>query len=110
MKNGSSLCFSSKVMVWVATLPSVCSSSLPVLSARKASQERGTAGTAKRKLAVSAIKAHSPRGQPVDVRRFDRTMAVAAEVVVHIVHGDEQNVQLLIGRAERSGKHHRQPG
>src|SRR5690606_26402628 len=49
--------------------------------------------TAERELAVRALEFHPARGQPVEVRRLDDRIAVAAEVVVHVVHRDEQDVE-----------------
>ncbi len=41
------------------------------------------------------------RGQPVDVRRLHQRVPVAAQVVVQVVHGDEQHVELFPVRRNR---------
>src|SRR6476469_3888422 len=56
----------------------------------QAGQERGTAGTAKRKLAIGMFEPHAASREPIDVGLFDQWMTVAAQVVVHVVHRNEQ--------------------
>jgi hypothetical protein len=45
------------------------------------------------------FEAHSARRQPVNAGRFDKGMAVTAKIVVHIVHGNEQDIEFLRGRS-----------
>ena len=60
-----------------------------------------TAGAAQGELAVSAIELHAHFRQPIDVRRLDERMAIAAEVIVHVVDRDEQHVELTAGGSGR---------
>ena len=70
--------------------------------------ERGTAWVANGVLAVGAVETHAAPGQAVDVRRLDERVAVAAKVVVKVVHGDKKDIRLglspeaRIGQAENS--------
>jgi hypothetical protein len=45
-------------------------------------------------LHISAVKAQAARRQPVNVGRFDLRMPVTAEIVVQVIHGNEQHVRL----------------
>jgi hypothetical protein len=70
-------------------------------------QERGAARTAQRKLAVRPFEPHATRSETVDARRLHQRVAVAAEVVVHVVHGDEQDIGPGAGCECRPGWHQR---
>src|SRR5207249_7905954 len=74
--------------------PEVC---LVLVDARRvrthSGQKRGTRRIAERVLAVAAIEAHAPVGEPVDVGRPHDGMTVAAERRVLIVGRDGKNIQ-----------------
>jgi hypothetical protein len=53
-------------------------------------------------LAVSPIEADSTCSQAVDVRRFDLRMTIAAEVVVHVIDDDQDDIRALVGRRQAS--------
>ena len=65
-------------------------------------QDRRAAWTAQRKLAVGPLEPHAACGQTVDARGLHERVAEAAEVVVHVVHGDEQDVLAPSGAARFS--------
>ena len=64
----------------------------------QAGQERRAARIADRILHIGPLEAHAAFRQPVDVRRLHRRVAVTAERVAQIIHGDEQNVRPLSGK------------
>ena len=70
----------------------------------QAGHERGTAWIANGVLAVGAVKTHAAPGQAVDVRRLDERVAVAAKVVVEVVHGDKKDIRLGLGPEARIGQ------
>ena len=85
---------------------------LQVVGARgvraQAGHDRGAARRAERELAVGVFETGARFREAVDVRRFHRRVAVAAEVVVHVIDGDEQDVGLFGGmgggEAKQEGK------
>lgn len=58
----------------------------------EAGHEGGAGGAAEGELAVSAVKADAAGGEAVQVRGLDHRVAVAAEGVVHVIGGDEENI------------------
>lgn len=74
----------------------------------KPREERRAARIANRVLAMRAIEAHPARREPVEVRRFDLRVAVAAEARAQIVSDDEEDVEGASrrggGRTERAGE------
>jgi hypothetical protein len=56
--------------------------------------KRRAAGIAQRELAIGAIKAHTPAGEPINIWRFNQRMPVTTQRIVHIIRRDEQHVQL----------------
>ena len=68
----------------------------------KSGEQRRAAWAAQRELAVGMVEPHAVRGKAVDIGRLHQRMPVAAQVVVHVVHGDEQHVGLGRGGFCRS--------
>ena len=64
-------------------------------------EQRDAARRAERELRVGPLEAHTARRQPVDVRRLDERVAVASEVRVAVVSGDEEHIRLLCGGGKR---------
>ena len=58
-------------------------------------QETDPAGIADRILAIRAVETHPLRGEAVNVGALDQVMAVRAQIVVEIVHRDEQDIGAL---------------
>ena len=61
-------------------------------------EQGNAAGAAQGEMTVSPVESDTASGEPIHVRRLDDSIAVTAEMVVQIVHGDEQNVALGGGR------------
>ena len=55
--------------------------------------ERRPARVANRILTVRLIKPQPALGQPVDIRRVDQRMPIAAEIGIEVIHGNEQDVR-----------------
>src|SRR5882724_4910829 len=47
---------------------------------------------------------HALFREPIDVWRLDERMQVTAEVVVHVIDRDEEDVELFVSRVERQGE------
>jgi hypothetical protein len=50
-------------------------------------------------LAIRSVELHAHPRQAVDVGRLDLRVPVTAQVVVHVIHGDEKNIELGLGGA-----------
>ena len=57
---------------------------------------------------IGAVELHPSLHEPIDVWRLDEGMAVAGQVVVHVVHGDEEDVELPLRGGGRGGAGHNQ--
>ena len=66
----------------------------------QAGEQRRPRGIAQGLLAVGAVEAQSLGGQPVDVRRLDQRMTIAAQFRPQIVHRQEENI---VGRSPPRG-------
>src|ERR1051325_5217558 len=66
-------------------------------------EERRARRIAERILCIGPVEARAARGEPVDVRRPDDGVAVAAQLRAQVVGDDEEHVvaRLLIGREKR---------
>ncbi len=73
-------------------------------------QQRRAARTAQRKLAIGPVEPHAAGREPVDARRLDQRVTEAPEVIVHVIHGDEQDIELGRGRPCRPARHERHEG
>src|SRR5262245_6884472 len=60
-----------------------------------AAKERRARSVADWIIAKRAVESHTARCQPVDIRRLDDRMTVAAEAIVEIVGDDQQHIELL---------------
>jgi len=58
----------------------------------QAGQKRSSGRIAERILAIGSLEQNTACSQPVDIRRTDERMSVAAKIVVQIVCDDEQDV------------------
>jgi hypothetical protein len=52
-------------------------------------------------LAVGEVELEAVLGKAIDVGRLDLRIPVAAEIVVHVVHRDEQDVHFLLSAVGR---------
>ena len=61
----------------------------------QARHDAGTTRPTQRLLAVSRVKPYSHSAQPIQIWRLYQGMPERAEITVHIVGGNEQNIRSL---------------